>query len=364
MDGANCSELNFTNKTCFKLSRHEFTSLFWTQIGMSILAATVCLLAILMVAFFNAYKKSVHRLSLYLTIAALANSISNILECIPMKYLCGYVVVTNEQLCEAAGFLTQYSIWMTILFMSWISLYLFVLAVFQHKYSSRKCEIGLLIVCLIVPLLFSIVPFIDFQNGTMYGLVVPWCWIKLTDENCHEYKEGVIEQFVLTYGPQIIVLTLNFLAILVVLIVLARGTRKHSGRLQIQYKEAMKEAMPLLLYPVVFNILVSADFLCTAYALAKKTAFSLWQTQAIAYPVLSLVIPLVFIIHPHTLKALKKTAKKWHPQSLHSRTHFVVSREDIEDTSEERLVIVGNPWEQTSDYNSFKFLDITSKPTD
>ena len=353
MDGANCSELNFTNKTCFKISRNEFTSLFWTEVGISILAATVCLFSILMIILFKAYKKLVHRLSLYLIINALAISISTILQCIPTKYLCGYVVVTNEQLCEASGFLAQYSLWMSQLFMSWIALYLFVLGVFHHKYSSRNCEIGLLIVCLVVPLPFSIVPFIDFQNGTMYGLVFSWCWIKYTDINCHKYKEGVIEPFVLSHGPRLIVLTLNFLAILVVIVVLYRGTRKRSGRLQNQYKEAMKEVMPLLLYPIVYNIQASVALISTFYALANKTTFPLWQIQATVYPVLPLVIPLVFILHPHTLKDLKKTAKKWHPQSLRSRTHFVVSREDIGDTSVESLVIVQHPKQQTSGYDSF-----------
>ena len=152
MDGVNCSELNFTNKTCFKISRHEFTALFWSGIGISVLAATVCLLAILIIAFFKAYKKSVHRLSLYLIIIALVSSISYVLQSAPVKYLCGYAVVRNEQLCKAAGFLTEYSIWTMLLFMCWITLYIFVLAVFKRKYNSRKCEVGLLVLCLTVPI--------------------------------------------------------------------------------------------------------------------------------------------------------------------------------------------------------------------
>ena len=231
VDGMNCSELNITNKTCFKFSRHEFTSLFWTRIGVATLATIVCLLAILIIALFKAYKNLVHRFSLYLIISALANSISFPLQSAPVGNVCGYAVVRNEKLCKAAAFLTEYSIWTMQLFMCWITLYVFILAVFKRKYSSRKCEVGLLILCLTVPLLVSIVPFIDFQNGTMYGLAGPWCWIKLTDENCHEYEEGVIEQFALFYGPLILVLTLNFIAMLVVIIVLYRGTRKESGRL-------------------------------------------------------------------------------------------------------------------------------------
>ena len=247
--------------------------------------------------------------------------------------------------------------------MCWITLYLFILAVFKRKYSSKKCEVGLLLFCHTVPLLFSIVPFKDFQDGSMYGLAGPWCWIKLTDENCHEYEAGVIEQFALFYAPLIIVFTLNFLAMLVVIIILYKGTRKESGRLQYPYKEAMKEAMPLLIYPIVYNILVALPFINRAYyATTKKTNFALWQTQATTNPLLSLVLPLAFILHPHTLKMLINSSKKWYPRSEHRLTHFVVSREDIGDTTVEKLVIFGHPREQLSNYDSF--LDITPTATD
>ena len=100
MDVVNCSERNFTNKTCFKFSRYEFTSVFWTVIGVATLAASVCLLAILIIVFVKAYKKYVHRLSLCLFISALARAISNVLECAPVENLCGYVVVRNEKICS------------------------------------------------------------------------------------------------------------------------------------------------------------------------------------------------------------------------------------------------------------------------
>lgn len=361
MEGVNCSELNFTNKTCFKFSRQEFTSLFWTAIGVSTLAAIVCLLAILIISLLKAYKKFVHRLSLYLTISALTCSIASILRRAPVGYhnLCGYVIVRNEGLCKAAGFLTEYSLWMMLLIMFWITSHLFILAVFKHNHRSRKCEVGLLVICLTIPILFSIVPFIDFQNGTTYGLAGPWCWMKIRDQNCHEYKEGVIEQFSLFYGPLVLFFTINFLAMLMVIIALCKGIRSGFGGMQNHYKEAVKEAMPLLVYPVFYNILVLPGLINRIHdAIAtKKTSFALWETQAITCPLLYLVIPLALVLHPHTLKMLKKTAKKWYPQSQHSRTHFVVSREDIGDTSVERLVIVQHPREPSSGYDSF--LDIT-----
>ena len=150
---------------------------------------------------------------------------------------------------------------------------------------------------------------------------------------------------------------------LVVIIVLYRGARKESGRLQYQYKGAMKEALPLLIYPVVYNIVVSVAFINRVYyATTKKTAFSFWLIHAMANPFLSLVLPLVFILRPHTLKILRKASTKWRPHSLHSVTHFVVSRKNIGDTSVVRLVIVGHPREQSSGYDSF--LDITPKATD
>jgi len=70
----------------------------------------------------------------------------------------------------------------------------------------------------------------------MYGLAGAWCWITVTGESCQPYKEGLIEQFTLWYGPLMLIVLLNFLAMVVMIIILYRGTRETSEILASTYQ--------------------------------------------------------------------------------------------------------------------------------
>ena len=249
----NCSELEFTNQSCFNFNNKQFESVFWVKTVLETAAGVVCFTVILLIWFLKAYKRSVHRFALYLTIAALLNSVALILESLPVKNTCDHVIVTNEKLCIAAGFLDEYSSCVILLLICWLTIHMFVLAVFKCNHKSRKLEVGGVIISLTIPIAISTIPFNDFENGIMYGLSGELCWIKTTDDKCNKIEEGVIEQFTLWYGPALFLATVNFLAILVVVIVLYKGTKQEE--LQNQYKKALKETLPLLIYPIIFLIL-------------------------------------------------------------------------------------------------------------
>jgi len=161
-----------------------------------------------------------------------------------------------------------------------------------------------------------------------------------------------------------LVVLLNFLAMVVMIIILYRGTRETSDllastyQLQGQYREALKEAMPLLFYPIFFNIICCLAFANRVYyAATNKANFPLWVAHAVADPCLPFFIPVAFLLHPYTLKRmrcsqLRKAAKKWQRRdSLCSKTHFVVSKEDVGTSGEEEKLIVGQS--TTSGYQSF-----------
>ena len=363
----NCSRLNLTNKTCFKFSSRDFEAVFETKVGVASLAGLACCVAILLIIFFKAYQRFVHRLTLYLAIAALMYSVFFILQILPVESRCGIVMVTNEQFCIAVGFLCLFGGWVMLLFMTWITLHLFVLAVFQRNYKSRKYEAGGVILCHVCPVLFSIVPFINFRHGTMYGLAGAWCWITVTGERCQPYEEGLIEQFTLWYGPLIFIVLLNFLVIAITIFALYRGTRETSSllattyQLQNQYREALKEAMPLLFYPIFYNIICFLAFANRVYyATTNKVDFPLWIIHAVVDPCLPLFIPVGFLLHPYTLKKLrcsqiKKAARKWGTRDTHiygetSSTYFVVSKEDVGTNEENEKLIVSQS--ETTGYHS------------
>ena len=369
--GVNCSELNLTNKSCFELSKRDFHSLIWVKASLAVLAGVGCCLTVGMIVFFKAYKMLVHRIALYLNVAALVTSMTIALEIAPMENVCGYVDIKpgNDNFCEAIGFLAQYFGLVILAFISWITVHLFMLGVLQRHYKSRHCEVGSVIACLLIPLVFSIVP---FMNGTLYGQTGVWCWIKSTTQDCHTLKEGVIEQFILYYGPFVLFATLNFLAMLVLVITFYRGTRKDraSYSLQKKYKEALKEALPLLFYPILFTAIFSLAFVNRVYYTAtKNSSFPHWVVYSIAIESLPLFIPWAFLLHSDTLKRfkcsqLKKAAMEWKHRPQHNtHTHFVVSREDVcphDSSSEVEKLIIRGSEESTFGYQSFLVNSKTS----
>ena len=354
----NCSQLNTSFLTCFEFNKHHLQSLFWVKIAIEVLAEVLCILVFFLIIYFKVYKNFMFRFALYITTAAFVNSIVFIFKTLPVTNTCGYNLVSDKTFCMIAGFLDQYSTSIIFSLMFWIALHLFVLTVFKRMIKSIKYEIGGLILCIVLPLIVSAVPFVNFENGTMYGMAGDWCYIKLTDEDCQRYKEGLIEQFTLWYGPLLFFITVNFVAMLAVTVMLCRGAR--GLQLQQQYKEALKETAPLLFYPILFEIVISMDFANRVYyaVTLKQDNFPLWAAHAVADSCMPLFIPLSFLLHPYTLKKLncfqlKKAASKWKHGSVQSRTHFVVSKHNTCDTSEFSALVIGGSEPATSGYQSF-----------
>ena len=345
---ANCSKHNvpIANMSCFGLNSNTFKSVLFAKTVLAALACLTCCLTITIIILFKAYKKFVHRLSLYSIMTAFFNSMAFILNSLPVANICGYVVIKHETLCVATGFLDQFTTWMILLLVCWIILQLFLLGVLKWNNKSRKYEIGGLLATLAVSLTLSIIPFINFGNGTAYGLAVSWCWIKTVDANCSELTDGIAEQFT-WYGAVMVVVILNFLAITAVITVLCKGKWHTQHTLHHKYQEALKEAMPLLLYPIIFCIIYNLAFINRVYyAIAETSIDTLLIIHAVAEASLPLCIPLAYLLRPSTLKnfrwyKLKNIYFEWRNRSEYSHTHFIVSREDTRDTERKRLIIEG-----------------------
>ena len=366
-NGSNCYERDFVNKTCYEFSKHHYDVVFWAKTSVAMLAVVACCLAVVIIVLHKAYKEFVHRLALYMSTIAFIISIILLVRVIPTEERCGYLSVKEKygKLCIAMGFLLEYSALVSLLLLLWITFHLFMLAVFkQHCFKSLRNEVACVVTATAAPLPFSIIPLIDFNhNGIMYGLAVPWCWIKTTDVNCNSYDEGVLEQIVLFYGPLAMLILFNFIVMLAVIVVVCKGTRGgHEIQLQNKHKKALKETLPLLLYPIFFNVIFCLAFIPRVYYnITKDASLGLWIMHTTALPCLALFIPLAFLLHPYTLKKLncfhlKIAANKWRHHSQRSNTHFVVSRHNTCDTTDQRrLIITGGP-RQPATYSSF--LDV------
>ena len=111
--------------------------------------------------------------------------------------------------------------------MIWFGLHLFFLAVFNKNYEdSRKYELCIILTAVIIPFVVSIIPICHIHKVKTYGLAGAWCWIRSIDEECHEIKAGVIEQFTLWYAP-VMLFALAFFLIIVV----GNSSKKRGGQL-------------------------------------------------------------------------------------------------------------------------------------
>ena len=354
----NCSQIDFTNKTCFKFSESGFYTVSWLRTGLSILAAVMCIVAIIFIFLLKAYKMFVHRLVLYLCLAALFSAIMTAIQLAPVTHVCDHVVVKHPKGCTAAAALIEYSVWATLILTIWIGIHFFTLAVFSKDYQkSRKYELCIILTAVIVPIVFCIVPLFHIDKMKMYGLAGAWCWIKATDETCRVIQAGVIEQFALWYAPVMLFVLFFFVITVVVIIVLFIKKKEAATEQQDQFSRSLKEMRPLLFYPIIFSAIYSLGFANRIYyAATQKAILGLWISHAVVDPMFPLIIPLAFFVHPNIRKKLncqefRKVINGW--RFPNEDTYFSVSYED--DNERERLVIRGRKFESVGVSN---FLDI------
>ena len=172
-----------------------------------------CSMALFLLIFFKMYKTFSERLVLYLLLSGLfvASVTALMITGIPFDFS------QHHSLCQAIAFFWQYSIWILLLLTTFIVFHLAAL-VFFFK-TLKKLEVSLVIFSLLFPLLFSWVPFLH----DTYGLAGAWCWIRVYGyADCQFYREGLIEQYALWYGPLFLLLIVNAILTIAVLVVLCR----------------------------------------------------------------------------------------------------------------------------------------------
>ena len=309
---------------------------------LSLFSCLPCFLVIFIIVYFRSYRFFVYRLALYLTTAAILYSLTTALQMVPGDLF----NIHNQQFCEVVGYLAEYGSWVLLLYIYWVIAHLLLLSVCHV--STKKAEKILVVFPSLLPLVFIWVPFI---NG-LYGQAGGWCWIVTATDNCTDIKAGQIEQFVLWYGPMFLASIGSILVTLTTVIVLCRGacerTNSDLPQLQDQYRRALKETLPLLVYSILFSLFDWVAISSRVYfALTDQVNYPLWIVHAIGDACRGLFIPLAYLFHPRALKKLSCTrlgteARKWFQRwnaSMHDTTYFVVSKEHSDES--QRLVVKG-----------------------
>ena len=264
---------NLTISECnntFTKDQKNYILIAWGGTGM--LSLIMCLIAVSLVFCMRLYKNFTYRLAMYQVLSSLCLSAVEASYLTLLNYNGG---IYYQIACKTTAFLVEYFLWIKLLFTICLIFHLFCLAVCLKNF--RRLEIGYVLFSILFPLLYTWIPFIH----NSFGVAPAWCWIKSWKGDCatQKYIEGIIEQFVLWYGPLFISLTLSVVAVLIIVIVLAQRVCAQKNEYLIenhernQNKKAIKELLPLLAYPVIFYLLALFPLINRVYS-ASATSFN------------------------------------------------------------------------------------------
>ena len=317
----------------------------------------VCLLAVILLVLFKLYKYFAHRLALYQVVAALSYGFCLALELSVIDYYQN--VEAYEQVCKFVAFLTLYTVWTKLLFMSWINLHLFSITVF-YKSIFERFEKFFILFGIFFPALFVWVPFAD----DAYGMAGSWCWIKDWNNNCIDAKFviGEVEQFTLFYGPAIVASLANIVVIFMIICFLGCYSKcKDDGEIALIHVEtgrkrrkALKELLPLLAYPIMFCIILVPPLYARIYDVTVTKNDSIADTASVSLsaavfmPMWSLLPGLALIAHICVLKWPKRCCFTGH---RHRLIHFTTS------LSRKNEAPTTGKWHLTSAKDSFGSCD-------
>ena len=244
------------------------------------------LAAIAIIIKARAYRLFLHRLTIYVAVTGILRSIAHVLQILPVdiNQPDNHAVALRsgwEGVCVFGGFMVQYASLLQAFAVSWICCYLFGLVVYQKQLKQLKHElVGLAIVSL-APFLFTWEPFITDS----YGLLGTRCWIK--DNDCHSsYDLAFIYQMTGNLVPNFFLSVLSLALLAIAVLSLSKKAAKKI--LQPQHWMAIKEILPLLIFPIVYLLVVFGRLLALVsgvyYHNVAQAFMGLSQLCSIALP--------------------------------------------------------------------------------
>jgi len=237
------------NHSCaFEPGQVEALVITTGSVGLLSFVVTACV-TVVAIGFYKAHQVIFQRLVLYLLTSALVFSGTQVVQS-----------AVNYQnipgLCKTPALFLLYSGWLMMLFTSWITFYLYAFVEFNRNLNERKHEAVYVISSILIPLPVAFVPLITNTYGSLEGA---WCWIMSADSNCEPLRTGIIEQFVLWYGPLVVLAVLDVLAITRIVYILCKRAWKYDRRHRdpslpnLNHRAELKGVLPVITYPVIFH---------------------------------------------------------------------------------------------------------------
>ena len=282
---------------CFSFGTSERRAVAGVACAVATISIFACLFVIVIMILYKKYLFFTQRLILYLTIAALLNSIAIALHITEVGAGKGY--------CAFTAFYDQVTSWSILIAICCITVNL-MLTVMFHKHTERL-EILYFVLIFIFPLTLNWIPFIE----QAYGDAGPWCWIRIENDDCSKFEFGIYLQFILWYIP----LYVGFASLTMIYIIILYKLHKDRHRWERTYnpddakkmKEQMeKEVRPLLWFPLGYLLLYIIPLINRIYNSATgEPTLALWLLTAISLPLEGGFISLAFTLDPETLKRLR-----------------------------------------------------------
>ena len=258
--------------------------------SISVISSLSAIVVLFLIFILRKYQFTSQRLVLYLVLATLAYSLPSVF---------GNIDLSNSVLCTIDGFVSMFTIWVLIISVCNISVNLFW-NIIVGKPSNIYLEIFYISVTLGVPLMVSLIPFIDDS----YGPAGIWCWIE------NERVVGKILRFALMYIPLWIVCILLFAIFIIVIAKLLYEVRRwgpYHPQKDKRKELIQREIKPLIRYPVTFLIFCIIPTINRVQNMIFPTSpiFVLNLLHAISTPLAGLTLSLMFFMSRDTLKELK-----------------------------------------------------------
>ena len=291
------------------LSPQQEAALIYERTAACLFGIFVCSIVIPVLLCAKAYKLFIYRLTIYLTFISLLALTISFLSVLPVALTVHNITLyeqsdTLKEMCAITGYLDIYINWVDILFVSWITLHLFLLAVFRIQMSTygSAYEITGVLFSFLLPLTFTWVPFLN----DMYGKAGPWCSLRATVQKNSNDSDVFIVNQVVNRTLQLLPIGLDVLAVSVIVGVLCKRAMLGSYTVQNSYRRALKEALPLLIYPTAVLIVRTLNFTNhLLHAYREIVIFSMWVIEAVVSPLTILLIPVILLLIP------RKKRLKW-----------------------------------------------------
>ena len=313
-------EAELRESSCSNDTTEQTQTLLLAYGATGVGSVATCSVAVLIVLCSNPplYKLLTYRLALYQVIASLTLG-----ACEGLALLQLYSRVSQIDLvCIASGFLLEYCLWMKLLFVVCLTFHLFCFAVLTK--NLRKLEPFYIAISTIFPVVPACIPLAT----SSYGTAGVWCWIpdEKVSQNCttESYKTGLIEQYALWLGPVTVALALDNIAVIAMFVTLlcrACNRKRRSGD-ESRYllglsqrldpnKEAFRQMLPLLAYPVIFFSLNLMPLVRRIYEVsAHKNSFVMALLHAILGPSWGFFAGLALITHVCLIRRCENKQRK------------------------------------------------------